>query len=362
MASTIKVGNKVYASKNDGTFNKVHNENWGVYLKPCEDPESVLTDEDLDGIRIHDDFPKIPAELWSAWISLCFYMCPKGTSITNEKFHDRQLEVGVYFLRKADDKTKWKIVVPSQKVSGVQVKATLANNIDLITGEKYTQFPPKGYKHAGTSHSHNRMKAFFSGTDNVSELGSTGLHIVVGDINHSMRRYAHISSVTVHGTRKTCKLREVVDVTPVKSPFHPKVLDYIQEVVSTYSTPYRPSTRQSWSTGQKTLWDTKDFTKDSDFLRGLDKTNSDLFDGDLRSEGFSDDLVTDIIDLVGDLVRTGTHTVDDLITLLDENRDLLEDADDEVIISMLESPGDSARRDVSSLFADNISDDEGLTW
>lgn len=215
-----------------GCYRIMDNKAWGKYLYPSEDPDGTdLTKEEINGIKLIDNFPKIPAELWSAYIELCFYMCPNAKKLSTS-FHDSQLEVQVCLLRDEKTLSQWKIVVPKQVVSGVSVKAELAENIDIVTGEKYTQFPPKGWIHSGSSHSHNTMEAFYSSIDDKSELGVPGMHIVVGSIDHEKHRYSDMSSIVLRKIRRIISLEDVVDTASVKSEFHPDVLDYIDTVVS----------------------------------------------------------------------------------------------------------------------------------
>ena len=178
---SLRISDFVVRSKKHGCFKIYKSRDWGKYLVPISDPNgSEVTPEEVSGIQLIDPFPKLPKDLWARYIALCFYMCPSGKLHT--RFHDSQYEVQVCLLRDNATRTKWKIVVPKQTVSGVSVKSVLANNVDIETGEEYTQFPPEGWVHAGSSHSHNTMQAFFSYTDDKSELTVPGLHIVVGNI------------------------------------------------------------------------------------------------------------------------------------------------------------------------------------
>jgi len=292
---------------------------WGSYLSPCEDPEGVeLSEYELNGIRLIPDFPKIPAEMWSAYISLCFYLCPDGYKKLDRRYHDSILEVQVCLLRKADDLSQWKIIVPEQRVSGVSVKATLKNSIDILTGERYNQFPPQGWKHAGTSHSHNRMDAFYSSTDDKSELNVPGLHIVVGDIDHRKRCYDYVACIVGQKQRKKVKIRQVVDTTALKQPFHSGVLDYIKEIVSntkTYTFPGSSYTRTLFDTGSKP--DYKDSVDDV-------VIESD----DIKDE----DYLVAVLDAAADAIQVGGYTLDELIEHLEDSRDILDEPDVEIAL------------------------------
>jgi len=279
----------------DGYYRVLHARDWGKIVVPSNNPEGmVLTEYELMGIQLNSDFPKIPASLWAPYIELCFFMCPEGKRMS-AKFHESQLEVQVCLLRDAETRTKWKIVVPKQVVSGVSVKAELAENIDIVTGEKYTQFPPPGWVHAGSSHSHNTMEAFFSGVDDKSELTVPGLHIVVGAIDHEKGTYHNEASIVLKKTRKMVHLDQVVEIDLEQIDFHPDVIDYIDTVVSANRKKYKEIAKED-EDEQKNKNKAKNelvidsrsskgfnFCDDDDdkvpsFLYGLDETNSDLFD------------------------------------------------------------------------------------
>jgi hypothetical protein len=269
--STIQEGETIYRTKNHGSYRICKSEAWGRYLRSITDPSAKIIDaiskhglhelamEELEnlleearrgatelsefernGISLNKDFAKIPAELWSRWIALCFYMCPQTGSMMSSSMHGSQLEVQVCLLRNKIttdtglDKAgpDWKMVIPKQIVSGVSVKADLNKCIDIETGEEYTQFPPEGWLHAGSSHSHNTMGAFFSSVDNTSELTCPGFHVVIGNINHKDKQYTFASSIVLRKMRKNIDLEEVVDTAAVENEFHQDVLDYIDTVVS----------------------------------------------------------------------------------------------------------------------------------
>jgi hypothetical protein len=289
----------VIRSRRYGCFKVCESAAWGRFLIPTEDPKGMkLSKFERRGIQLIPDFPVIPANLWSRFISLCFYMCPPGKK-SNSK-HDSELEVQICLLRDSETKTKWKIVVPKQKVSGVSVKAKLDECIDIETGEKYDIFPPVGWLHAGSAHSHNTMEAYFSSTDDESELGIPGLHIVVGNIDHKKMTYTYEASIVLRGYRKEVEnLEDVVDTKPKKLEFHKDVLEYIDAVI------YK---RIKFGPGSvdfgpgSIFWSSEDDEKEFDipllfdkdgkpdgFLYGLDKTNSDLYDDvedyrDIRDE------------------------------------------------------------------------------
>jgi len=221
-----------------------------------------LSDFERNGIRLNKNFSRIPADLWSRWIALCFYMCPQTGSTMSASMHGSQLEVQVCLLRNleiTDDGLtragpKWKMVIPKQIVSGVSVKADLNKCIDIESGEVYTQFPPEGWLHAGSSHSHNTMSAFFSGVDDKSELTCPGFHVVIGNINHKDKQYTYASSVVLRKMRKNIELDEVVDITPAEHEFHKDVLNYIDTVVSANKKLYELKAQEQKPTGSALLF------------------------------------------------------------------------------------------------------------
>lgn len=307
----------------DGYYRVLHAKDWGKILIPSNNPEGVeITEAQFDEIQLNPDFPRIPGELWSHYIELCFFMCPDGRKL-NSKFHDSQLEVQVCLLRDMETRTKWKIVVPKQTVSGVSVKSELAENIDIVTGEKYHQFPPPGWVHAGSSHSHNTMDAFFSSVDDKSELTVPGLHIVVGAINHTTGCYRYEASVVLRKSRKEVEFKKVVDDSKMSQlDFHPDVIDYIDTVVSANRKLYKKENEKKKdeevaTTGNKPgemeLLD--EDGKIAPFLFSLDESNSDLFDENSYFP-YDDDIET----LVSHCLDTGYSFNDIVMSLVRAKR------------------------------------------
>lgn len=291
--SSIRQGDKIIRSIDQGCFKIFQSSAWGKYLVPVKDPEGIeLSKFEREGIQLKKDFPKIPSDVWSRYISLCFYMCPPDSKKVSMAMHDSQLEVQVCLLRDAETLTKWKIVVPKQVVSGVRVKADLTKCIDIETGEKYEQFPPQGWLHAGSSHSHNTMAAFFSSTDDKSELTVPGLHIVVGNINHEKREYTYAASVVLQKIRKEIELDDVCEADPEGLEFHPDVLGYIDTILSSNATQTKSSGPAVTSPMQDAadvpvLGETEDFFANADF---------DPTDDFLSSSGFIDEEIASTVD------------------------------------------------------------------
>jgi hypothetical protein len=209
-----------------GTFEIDKSEVWGWYLVPVEDPRRRnLSLQEINGVKLPDDFCKIPADLWISWVDLCFHYCPE------KKSPDPELEVQTLLCRKEGDPSQWRMLVPNQAVSGISVQSEVKDCIDLLTGERFNYFPPAGWMHAGSSHSHNTMKSFFSETDDKSELSVPGIHIVVGDIDKKRGTYTYKASIVVRRLRKHIDFHDIVDsnadFVPDEITFHPDVLKYI---------------------------------------------------------------------------------------------------------------------------------------
>lgn len=207
----------------DGCFAVISN-SWGEYIAPVPDPEATAKLEKgaLDRFELHPDIHKIPADLWSRWVALCFHFA-----------HLKQgdLEVSCRLLRKEEDRSQWRILVPRQEVSGASVRIdSFDEAIDIESGELIESYPPDGWIPAGSSHSHNTMQlARFSSTDDASELGCPGLHIVLSHIDVDKRSYVCTASITANHRRFYLEdAAAVVELEPLRQPFHPAVLEVIK--------------------------------------------------------------------------------------------------------------------------------------
>lgn len=225
----------------DGCF-EVYQGPWGKYLRSCADPDANIevTKENLEFFEMNEKVHKIPATLWSRWSNLCFYFVDK---VANE------VEVSVRILRSKDDPSVYRMLIPRQKVSGASVRVdSFDESIDIETGEEFTSYPPEGWVPVGSSHSHNTMPAFFSGTDDKYELGDPGIHLVVGSIKVVDKTYTIAASVVGNGRRFTMHYNNLIDASVVDGVnFHPKVIDYVDyskpAFTATYTKYTKPTTR-----------------------------------------------------------------------------------------------------------------------
>lgn len=213
----------------DGCFQLITNA-WGTFLAQATDPDAnvEITDEQLKGFELRDDIARIPADLWQRWVQLAFTMTERDR---------RNLEVSCRLLRHEDDRSKWRILVPKQEVSGASVRVeSFDHAVDITTGEIVSQYPPPGWIPCGSSHSHNTMSAFFSGTDDKFELGDPGLHIVIGSIDAVQRNYNLKASITANHRRFEIDHTAVIDATPVDVMYHPDALKAVSIEQPTFST------------------------------------------------------------------------------------------------------------------------------
>lgn len=212
----------VLRTTRDGCYQLTSNY-YGTYLAPAADPlaDVVITKEQMEGFELSDDIARIPSELWSRWIQLCIEMVRRNNA---------DLEVSCRILRSAADPSIYRIIVPVQQVTSVSVRVdSFDKAIDIETGETVTQYPPEGWRPVGSSHSHNTMAAFFSGTDDKYELGDPGLHIVVGQFNLLDNSYESTASVTANYRRFIIEPDKVVDLEPhPTATYHKNVLDVIK--------------------------------------------------------------------------------------------------------------------------------------
>ena len=228
----------------DGGCYQLVTNSWGTYLARVNDPLAthVITEEQLAGFELRTDIQRIPAELWSRWIQLCFEMTRRNRA---------NCEVSCRLLR-SEDGTDWRIVVPKQDVSTVSVRIKSFDEcVDITTGEVITEYPPAGWIPAGSSHSHNTMQAFFSGTDDQYEIGDPGLHVVVGTINVDKKTYSLKASVTANNRRFDVEHDAVIDTSAIPGvSYHPDAAAMVtlptgRGVTTTYS----PSSFVSASNG-----------------------------------------------------------------------------------------------------------------
>lgn len=256
---------QVLRTPKGGAVGADHFPGHGTILRPVEDPDGVVLDPELfTAIRLDPNFQKIPASLANRISDLYVTMLgrQKEAGFTFNST-DSQKEVSVVLLRDEETQTRWRVLVPTQIVGGASVEADYTKPLcDIETGEKIEQFPPPGWLHAGSSHSHNTMPAFFSSVDDRNELPMPGVHFVLGGFRQSVdegvswnfdvaasivyhhRRFERVIEQGPDGQRAFRKLvwNDLIEFTiDVKDTAHPNVQQYISvetpkiTVVSGYS-------------------------------------------------------------------------------------------------------------------------------
>jgi len=197
---------------------------WGAYYQQIPDPLATVDKVPVE-FQLRPDIPKIPYSLWSAIIDLYFHYARISS-----------LEVSVLLLRDAATKQQWKVVVPKQTVTGASVHAEdFANCIDLITGEVYDQFPPAGWLHAGSSHSHHVMSCSFSAVDDANELDVPGAHILVRSISLAKMEYVPDASIVQQRKRYKIAAADLIELAGAEGEEPTKPHESVFSFISQHS-------------------------------------------------------------------------------------------------------------------------------
>lgn len=317
----------VLRTRRDGVF-EVYTGPWGSYIRSTDDPDAnvEITDDHLDQFELREGIHRIPADLWARWVKLCFYFVDKVPN---------SVEVSIRILRSEEDPSKYRFLVPRQKVSGASVRVdSFDEAIDIETGEEITQYPPTGWIPVGSSHSHNTMEAFFSGVDDKYELDDPGIHLVVGSINSDTMKY-HIAASVV-GSRRRFKLEydKLIDATPVSGvAFHPKVTDYVDwtSPVATFKKGNFVSYPTTWKKKETTT--TTNTSKIRSNYNDLsnwgwnDDDYSDPFYWNSNSSGTPNIKIWNFTDSVNDFIVDNVNDPDVLQQLRTDLQDVLMDID-----------------------------------
>lgn len=154
--------------------------------------------------------PKISADLWDRIIALYHYY-----SFEQKARHS--LEVAVALSLNEDTK-EWDAHLFTQSVSSASVHGNREEVISLTTGKR-SLYPPEGSVEGGTSHNHGAIPAFFSGTDDRSEISKPGIHIVVGGFHRKEEfAYTAVACLMWNQRRYYCPLEEIVDIPECHTP------------------------------------------------------------------------------------------------------------------------------------------------
>lgn len=308
---------------------EVYDGAWGSYLRQTDDPEAnvVVDAENLKQFKLKEGIHKIPSDLWTRWAKLCFYYVDKVQN---------SVEVSIRILRSDEDPSKYRFLVPRQKVSGASVRVdSFDESIDIETGEELTEYPPAGWTPVGSSHSHNTMGAFFSGTDDKYELNDPGIHLVVGSVNTTKMTYSIAASVVGSKRRFEMHYNNLIDATWDDSvEFHPKVIDYVDYTtpVSTYSTP--SSQNSSYGTYSYSKYNDKDYGNYQEWWReqyGKYFDNEDLNDPYYYNDGSTGNKKTQklwqVNDVLSDYIKEVSSDQNRLLDLIETLKEHLSDAE-----------------------------------
>lgn len=312
---------KILRTPSDGCF-EVYESYWGKYIRPCFDPEAnvEITKDHLEKFELNPNVHKIQAELWSRWVKLCFHFVDKVKN---------SVEVSVRILRSEEDPSKYRILVPKQVVSGAAVRVdSFDESIDIETGEVLTQYPPEGWIPVGSSHSHNTMPAFFSGTDDKYELGDPGIHLVVGGIKVQSNTYEIAASVVGSGRRFKVSYKDLIDASPVHDvQFHPKVVDYVDYESPISTTVYRGNPSSIAKSNYTYQNDTTSYQKWLEQYSGYMQTDSTDYKDPFYYNGTNysnvgtfnsrDVKMWEVEDLTVDYIKQSQFDINKLFALLD---------------------------------------------
>jgi hypothetical protein len=212
---------KVYRVKGGECVSPVLVPGWGERLAAVKDPDVVSAP--FEGVRpTMDPAHRMPAQLFQDILALYWKLCREGAG--------EEMEVGVLLCRsETPPHAEWTVLVPRQVVGRGALTYDLEDVRDLRTGAKHVGIPA-GLLHVGTSHSHNTMGAFFSGTDDRDERAIPGFHLVIGNIDKTKNTYSSKGRIVDNREFHACKVTDFVDTSTKdahKGTFHQSVLDVI---------------------------------------------------------------------------------------------------------------------------------------
>jgi len=241
---------------------------WGSGYVQAPDP--LATHEKAPDYTVAQGFDRIPAYLIEALVSLYSYVGSVCKS-----------EVSVRLLKKEDDLSQWKIIVPAQYVDMSSVSVPDFNSaVDLITGEPIAYYPPEGWVDAGSSHVHPFAMSTFSLTDDQSELPSPGLHFIV--YFPSPGKWDITASIVQRRTRFIVDAKEVVEF-PTKvaaGKYSPLVLNQLKK--RAYARPKQVKPGQVNPTVAKLA---QKYVKPTRPVKPVYEEDYDLFGTSLRGDG-----------------------------------------------------------------------------
>jgi len=296
-------------TKKDGVYGLTINSLHGAYWRKVNDPDGVETPDYIDKFELLPDYPRLPRHLFGAIVN--FF----------NQFERLNREVQVILYRNDEDLREWRVMVPKQENTIASVKADLKIQVDLIT-EEVVEDLPENWLFAGTMHLHpGNLGAFWSATDDESELKNPGLHCTIGYLDAEALDIC--ASVTMNGNRYPFAPNLVIESTQIvnkstKSDSYTLVNTYanckqkfgkiFDEIVTAYVVPITAKTNFAYTQHKNKWWQSNNW---STFLPDYKKkTLKEKFYDLLDDESRMSDPVTFFNDL------------QDLKEIIDEYEDL----------------------------------------
>jgi hypothetical protein len=224
-------------------------EKWsrGIILKRDYNPDGPDLPHDAHtGIMLDPSAPLITRDCWTAMQRL-FIHCIERDPRKETGTVDANNEVCVVFAAHIESGQVVVAAMP-QVVGRAHVTMDRTRGAcNLVTGEYYKSWPPPGYCEIGDCHSHNRMRAFFSGVDDNDDRGLPGVHMVCGEYQRDktdrweyriassvvadQRRYENILRIKDDGSMEVVRMsfRDLVVDTEFDDAIelHPDVLNHV---------------------------------------------------------------------------------------------------------------------------------------
>jgi hypothetical protein len=235
---------------------------WGTTLREVSNPDAVegLPEGLTKAIRLPPNFKRAPAKYWGAMLDLFDYVLAWDEDGKPQP-HGSTCESTTAVLRgngTVKPYAEWRFLAPTQENSGAYSAIDYGEPlVDIVTGERFASLAAalaQGYIHAGDVHSHGRLAAFHSGTDDQSDLAQPGIHLVVGNIHKdgTCEDYDVALSVTRRGKRyshtygedgkiRPFVLSDLVEGDGQPGSFHEEVLTVVKQGKRTIRTGWTPS-------------------------------------------------------------------------------------------------------------------------
>ena len=184
---------KLINTKWHGSY-EIYEDRWGTRLRKTFNPDGVdISEDEIATFELNPDFKKIPRLLFEKIVS--FFSANNIESQVVLVQHEKHLQ--------------WDALVPSQTNTSASVSADKTKLISLLNEKEWNAIPD-GWVESGTMHSHPNMKAFWSATDDRSELKATGIHATVGG-NWKTKQFTVCTSICMNGVRHLFRPNDLID-------------------------------------------------------------------------------------------------------------------------------------------------------